>query len=82
MNGIPDDLLPIVSVGFESTATNVNDDETVRRLLPAWEEQLGRHVDWVHCLLRIGTVTPDPAHLDIHAVGTGVSDPFSHCYLP
>lgn len=41
MNGIPDDLMPIVSVGFESVATNVNDNETVQRLLPAWEEQLG-----------------------------------------
>ncbi len=41
MNGIPDDLLPIVSVGFESTPTNVNDNETVQRLLPAWTEQLG-----------------------------------------
>ena len=41
MNGIPNDLLPIVSVGFESTATNVNDDATVQRLLPSWTEQLG-----------------------------------------
>lgn len=41
MNGIPDDLMPIVSVGFESTATNVNDDATVQKLLPSWTEQLG-----------------------------------------
>lgn len=41
MNGIPDDLMPIVSVGFESVATNVNDNPTVQRLLPVWEEQLG-----------------------------------------
>lgn len=41
MNGIPDDLMPIVRIGFESTPTNVNDDATVQRLLPALTEQLG-----------------------------------------
>ena len=41
LNGIPDDLMPVVRVGFESTPTNVNDNATVQRLLPAWTEQLG-----------------------------------------
>lgn len=41
LNGLPDDLLPIVSIGFESTPTNVNDSDAVQRVLPAWEQQLG-----------------------------------------
>lgn len=41
LNGLPDDLLPIVTMGFESTPTNVNDTAAVRQVLPAWEEQLG-----------------------------------------
>ncbi|PCJ25856.1 MAG: peptidase M20 [SAR86 cluster bacterium] len=41
LNGLPDDLLPIVAMGFESTPTNVNNSEAVRRVLPAWTEQLG-----------------------------------------
>jgi amidohydrolase len=40
LNGLPDDLLPIVSIGFESTPTNVNDSDAVQRVLPAWEQQL------------------------------------------
>lgn len=41
LNGLPDDLLPIVRTGFESTPTNVNDSQAVQRVLPAWEAQLG-----------------------------------------
>ena len=41
LNGLPDDLLPIVSMGFESTPTNVNDSDAVQRVLLAWEAQLG-----------------------------------------
>lgn len=41
LNGLPDDLLPIVSMGFESTPTNVNDSEAVLKVLPVWTEQLG-----------------------------------------
>lgn len=41
LNGLPDDLLPIVSMGFESTPTNVNDSDAVQKVLPAWTEQLG-----------------------------------------
>jgi amidohydrolase len=41
LNGLPDDLLPLVGMGFESTPTNVNNSEAVNRVLPAWEEQLG-----------------------------------------
>ena len=41
LNGLPDDLLPVVRMGFESTPTNVNNREAVNKVLPAWEEQLG-----------------------------------------
>lgn len=41
LNGLSDDLLPIVSYGFESTPTTVNNSEAVLRVLPAWTEQLG-----------------------------------------
>lgn len=41
LNGLPDDLLPVVRMGFESTPTNVNNSEAVNKVLPAWEEQLG-----------------------------------------
>lgn len=41
LNGLPDDLLPIVRVGFESTPTTVNNYAAVHRVLPAWTEQLG-----------------------------------------
>lgn len=41
LNGLPNDLLPIVRVGFESTPTTVNDYEAVHKLLPTWTEQLG-----------------------------------------
>ncbi|NQV68631.1 MAG: amidohydrolase [Pseudohongiella sp.] len=41
LNGLPDDLLPIVAMGFESTPTNVNDSDAVQKVLPAWEQQLG-----------------------------------------
>ena len=41
LNGLPDDLLPIVSMGFESTPTTVNDSDAVHKVLPAWEQQLG-----------------------------------------
>jgi hippurate hydrolase len=41
LNGLPDDLLPIVRVGFESTPTTVNDYDAVHKLLPTWTEQLG-----------------------------------------
>ncbi|MBL4581889.1 MAG: amidohydrolase [Gammaproteobacteria bacterium] len=41
LNGLPDDLLPIVRMGFESTPTNINNSDAVNKVLPAWEEQLG-----------------------------------------
>ncbi len=41
LNGLPDDLLPIVRMGFESTPANVNDIDAVRKVLPAWQAQLG-----------------------------------------
>ena len=41
LNGLPDDLMPIVRMGFESTPTNVNDSEAVRKVLPVWADQLG-----------------------------------------
>lgn len=41
LNGLPDDLLPIVNMGFESTPTNINNSEAVQRVLPGWTEQLG-----------------------------------------
>ena len=41
LNGLPDDLMPIVRMGFESTPTNVNDREAVRKVLPVWADQLG-----------------------------------------
>lgn len=41
LNGLPDDLLPIVTMGFESTPTNVNNSDAVRKVLPVWAEQLG-----------------------------------------
>ena len=41
LNGLPNDLLPIVRVGFESTPTTVNDYDAVHKLLPTWTEQLG-----------------------------------------
>ena len=41
LNGLPNDLLPIVRVGFESTPTTVNDYAAVHKLLPTWTEQLG-----------------------------------------
>lgn len=41
LNGLPDDLLPVVRMGFESTPTNVNNSDAVNKVLPAWEEQLG-----------------------------------------
>lgn len=41
LNGLPDDLLPIVRMGFESTPTNVNNSDAVARVLPAWTQQLG-----------------------------------------
>jgi hippurate hydrolase len=41
LNGLPDDLLPLVRMGFESTPTNVNNSEAVNKVLPAWEQQLG-----------------------------------------
>ena len=41
LNGLPDDLLPIVRMGFESTPTNVNNSEAVRKLLPVWAGQFG-----------------------------------------
>ncbi|MBM87029.1 MAG: peptidase M20 [Gammaproteobacteria bacterium] len=41
LNGLPDDLLPIVRIGFESTPTTINNYEAVHSVIPAWEEQLG-----------------------------------------
>lgn len=41
LNGLPDDLLPVVRMGFESTPTNVNDSDAVAKVLPLWQEQLG-----------------------------------------
>ncbi|NKB32119.1 MAG: amidohydrolase [Pseudomonadales bacterium] len=41
LNGLPDDLLPIVRIGFESTPTTVNNYEAVHEVLPAWTTQLG-----------------------------------------
>ena len=41
LNGLPDDLLPIVTMGFESTPTTVNDSEALQKVLPVWTEQLG-----------------------------------------
>ena len=41
LNGLPDDLLPVVRMGFESTPTNVNNSDAVNKVLPAWKEQLG-----------------------------------------
>ena len=41
LNGLPDDLLPIVRVGFESTPTTINDYDAVHKLLPTWTKQLG-----------------------------------------
>ncbi len=41
LNGLPDDLLPVVRMGFESTPTNVNNSDAVNKVLPVWEEQLG-----------------------------------------
>ncbi len=40
LNGLPDDLLPVVRMGFESTPTNINNSEAVQHVLPAWTEQL------------------------------------------
>ncbi len=41
LNGLPDDLLPVVRMGFESTPTNINDSAAVAKVLPAWQEQFG-----------------------------------------
>lgn len=41
LNGLPDDLLPIVTIGFESTPTTVNNYNAVHSVIPAWYEQLG-----------------------------------------
>ena len=41
LNGLPDDLLPIVRIGFESTPTTVNNYDAVHSVIPAWVEQLG-----------------------------------------
>ena len=41
LNGLPNDLLPIVRVGFESTPTTVNDYDAVHKVLPTWTDQLG-----------------------------------------
>ena len=41
LNGLPDDLLPVVRMGFESTPTNINNSDAVNKVLPAWKEQLG-----------------------------------------
>ncbi len=41
LNGLPDDLLPIVRMGFESTPANINSTQAVRKVLPVWAEQLG-----------------------------------------
>lgn len=41
LNGLPDDLLPIVRMGFESTPTNINNSAAVQKVLPAWQAQLG-----------------------------------------
>jgi len=41
LNGLPDDLLPVVRMGFESTPTNINNSDAVRKVLPVWEEQFG-----------------------------------------
>lgn len=41
LNGLPDDLLPIVRMGFESTPTNVNDSDAVQRVLPTWRQHFG-----------------------------------------
>ncbi len=41
LNGLPDDLLPVVRMGFESTPTNINNNDAVQKVLPAWTEQFG-----------------------------------------
>jgi len=41
LNGLPDDLLPIVRVGFESTPVVINDEVATFRVLSAWRDQLG-----------------------------------------
>ena len=41
LNGLPDDLLPVVRMGVESTPTNINNSDAVNKVLPAWKEQLG-----------------------------------------
>lgn len=41
LNGLPDDLLPVVRMGFESTPANINNSEAVQKVLPVWGEQLG-----------------------------------------
>ena len=41
LNSLPDDLLPIVRIGIESTPTNVNNSQAVQRILPVWTELLG-----------------------------------------
>lgn len=41
LNGLPDDLLPIVRMDFESTPPNINDDDAVKRVRDAWIDHWG-----------------------------------------
>ena len=41
LNGLPDELLPIVRIGFESTPPTINDDAATARVLAVWQSQLG-----------------------------------------
>lgn len=40
-NGVPDELLPVMRVGFESTPTTVNDDAATARVRSAWVDHFG-----------------------------------------
>ncbi|HSG90208.1 MAG TPA: amidohydrolase [Pseudomonadales bacterium] len=43
-NGVPENLLPIVRVGFESTPTTVNDDAATARVRAAWADHFGEEI--------------------------------------
>jgi hippurate hydrolase len=44
MNGLPEEMLPTVRVGFESTPTTVNDEAATARVRSAWAEHFGEDV--------------------------------------
>lgn len=44
MNGLPEDRLPEVRVGFESTPTTVNDDAATARVRQAWADHFGEDI--------------------------------------